>query len=406
MNILIFSHVKIYPADAGSRVRIYNFTNQLKKMGHKIHFVHYAKSSTDKIYYDFMQKNYASFNLIVQKKKTALKEGNYVLDEWYEDTIHLNINEMVERYNIDMVLTNYIFHSKFLEYLPKNVYKVIDTHDRFTDRYKLFSDKKSVKYTWHSYSQKDEAKALNRADLIISITDEENRFFSSICKKEVITIGHIENKKELNISYEKLKKIGFIGGVNQVNVVSINDFLEEFYNSSKNTQNIKIVIAGVICKSIKFKHENIELLGLVDELEEFYKSVDLVINPLMFGTGQKIKSIEALSYGVPILSTKIGFEGIYSDSEFHRIGSLKEMVQSIDTIVEKPKHLINLAKKSKEVFTSYKTPLNSAIESIFTNKKNTEILKAVEAITKISFFKHPLQKYKLYKNILKAYYAK
>ena len=454
MNILVFSPVKIYPVDAGSRVRIYNFTSHLIKLGHNVHFVYYSADGVDKTHFDFMQNMCDSFTCIVKKKKTELKEGNYILDQWYEDSIEKKINELVNLFKIDTVLTNYIFHSKFLESLPKNVYKIIDTHDRFTNRYKLFSNQKDVKYTWHSYSKEDEAKALNRADMVIAITNEENEYFSSISKSAIVTLGHIENQKYLNRSYNTLTKIGFIGGPNQVNRVAINNFLEEFYKNSKNIDNLQILIAGRICNHIEHQHKNIKKLDLVDDLEQFYSSVDLIINPLMFGTGQKIKSIEALSFGLPIISTKVGFEGISNSEKLHQLDSIADMVKTIDDIVEEPLILETLKNKSQDIFDNYTKDIKSKLKDIFKTQtensvekeiliqyqlktqkelddiliksyqakikkqnniiktqknianKHEAILKEIKEITKISFFKHPIKKYKQYKNILKVYYGK
>lgn len=454
MNILIFSPVKIYPVDAGSRVRIYNLTNHLIKLGHTVHFVYYSVNGVDKIHFDFMQNMCDSFTCIVKKKKTELKEGNYILDQWYEDSIEKKVNELVDFFKIDTILTNYIFHCKFLESLPENVYKIIDTHDRFTDRYKLFSNQKDIKYTWHSYSKEDEAKALNRADIVIAITDEENKYFSSITHSKVLTLGHIENKKQLEKDNKTLTKIGFIGGGNQVNKVAINNFLELFYKTSNNTDMLKIVLAGKICEHIKVKHKNIELLGLVKDLDQFYNNIDLIINPLLFGTGQKIKSIEAISFGVPLVSTKVGFEGIYSDYSFHQLNSISEMVEAIDKIVEQPTLLKTLKQQSLDIFDSYSMDIDTKVQKIFKQrpshiiskdklleykeqtrkeldemliqmyqnkikkqnniiktqktitKKYETILKEIKEITKISFLKHPIKKYKQYKNILKAYYGK
>jgi hypothetical protein len=441
LNILIFSPVKIYPADAGSRIRIFNMVNHLKNMGHYIHFLEYSPNNLDKNYVDYMQDKFDTFSVIIKKKKVKEKCGNYKIDEWYENSIHEKIIEMIDTLKIDTVLTNYIFHSKFLEYLPKHIYKIIDTHDRFTDRYKLFENKSDINYTWHSYSKTDEAKALQRADAVISITDEERDYFSSICDSKVFTIGHIETTKELDKSYTKLDKIGFIGGQNQVNIIAINEFLETFFTNSKYKNDITIVIAGRICKHIKLKNKNIKLLGLVKDTKTFYEDVDLVINPLMFGTGQKIKSIEALSYNIPIISTKVGFEGIKSDMDFHKAESIIEMVAKIDYIKENIVELQKLSEYCEKIFYEYIKDLNTKIDDVFISSKKTQslddktlseyrynsqkeiyniminnyekklkkhisLMKNIRELTKISFFKNPIEKYKSYKNMLKVYYAK
>jgi Glycosyl transferases group 1 len=44
-------------------------------------------------------------------------------------------------------------------------------------------------------------------------------------------------------------------------------------------------------------------LGVVERLEYFYAMVDCIVNPMIGGTGLKIKTIEALGYGRPIIGT-------------------------------------------------------------------------------------------------------
>jgi len=371
MNILIFSPISIYPADAGSRVRIYNVINYFIKQGHEVHYLYYTDDGISKVHFEYMLDICTSFSVVQREKKIIRRTGNYELDEWYEDSINIKVLELIEIFNIDTVFMNYMFYSKVFEFLPKNIYKIIDTLDKFTDRYKLFQNVDDVEYDWHSYTKEDETKALNRADMVLAITDEEKNYFLSICNKniDILTLGHIENKRYIKKSYNKLKKIGFIGGANKVNIVAINEFLEEFYKSYVNNEDLEIIIAGQICKYIKIKNKNIKLLGLIDNLEDFYNDVDIVINPLMLGTGQKIKSVEALSFGVPIISTKIGFEGINSNNKLHSLDSLEDMVSAIDSIKDDSKQLKQLADNSCKVFNNYCSEITNNLNSIFNRKE-------------------------------------
>jgi hypothetical protein len=135
MNILIFSSVDIYPADAGSRIRIYNITDYLIRQGYKVHYVYYSDYGINKIHCDHVSNMCESFSIVTKSKNVKKKTGNYKLDLFYEDSIGIKINELIREFSIDAIWTNYIFHSKFLEFLPENIYKIIDTHDKFTDRY-------------------------------------------------------------------------------------------------------------------------------------------------------------------------------------------------------------------------------------------------------------------------------
>ena len=55
---------------------------------------------------------------------------------------------------------------------------------------------------------------------------------------------------------------------------------------------------------------NVRLLGRVDHVEDFYDVIDVVINPVQFGTGLKIKNAESLRYGKLLITTLNGFNGM------------------------------------------------------------------------------------------------
>ncbi|NET34053.1 MAG: glycosyltransferase [Cyanothece sp. SIO1E1] len=55
---------------------------------------------------------------------------------------------------------------------------------------------------------------------------------------------------------------------------------------------------------------NVEALGFVDALVDVYANSWLSIAPIRYGTGTRIKILESLAYGCPVVSTPKGCEGI------------------------------------------------------------------------------------------------
>lgn len=53
-----------------------------------------------------------------------------------------------------------------------------------------------------------------------------------------------------------------------------------------------------------------EAAGFVDDLAAAYAGAALALTPLRFGSGVKIKVIEALAHGLPVVSTPVGAEGM------------------------------------------------------------------------------------------------
>ena len=300
-----------------------------------------------------------------------------------------------------MVLVNFIWYSKLLEILPNNIIKILDTMDKFTDRNIMLENAKVDKIYWNfSIKKEDEALGLNRADLVLAIQKDEKEFFESICNKEVVLINHLEYENFIKPLHHKDKLIiGFIGSNNGSNISSINSFIDKFINLINiSGLNIELQIAGKVCDHIKEQHKNIKKLYFLEDTTDFFKNIHLFVNPLTSGTGLKIKSVEALSYGVPIIC----FDGIESSSKFHKIENLDLMIEYIKEIIQNPFILDELSNKSKNIFEEYTKKLDKNISTIFnydndnTSKKNLSI----------NFIKNynTVQKYKIKYEILNYKY--
>lgn len=58
------------------------------------------------------------------------------------------------------------------------------------------------------------------------------------------------------------------------------------------------------------RHPAVEVLGDVDSVVDAYRDADLVIVPIRFGGGTRIKILEALTLSRPVVSTTLGCEGL------------------------------------------------------------------------------------------------
>ncbi len=366
-----------YPIDFGSKKRIYNMGKIFQSLGHAVHFVYLPDEKHTIESLQFMMKGWDSFTLIEKKNHTQMSVGNNILDECYENYIAEKVSQVVNIYDIDLVWCNYIFYSKFLESLPPDIYKVIDTPEVFKDKYMIFETENGNNYSWYSYSGEDEAKALDRADLVIAITQKDADYFASVCDAKIETIGHLELEKFSKKAYGKLKKIGFLGGNHAGNTMAINAFLDHFYKHSELQEKIEVVVAGTVCNAIKYNHKNLTLLGKINKLEDFYYDIDLVISPVYAGTGQKIKSIEALAYGIPIVSTIEGFTGIESREPCHNLESIAKVVSCVESLYESPEEVSRLALKSQKLLIEYNEKNLSTLTRILNKAKENNYGKSM-----------------------------
>jgi glycosyltransferase involved in cell wall biosynthesis len=56
--------------------------------------------------------------------------------------------------------------------------------------------------------------------------------------------------------------------------------------------------------------EGVELTGFVEDLDELYRNARVVCCPVQSGAGTRTKIVEAAAYGRPVVSTRIGAEGL------------------------------------------------------------------------------------------------
>jgi glycosyltransferase involved in cell wall biosynthesis len=107
-----------------------------------------------------------------------------------------------------------------------------------------------------------------------------------------------------------------VGSENEINVDGLCRFLAEDWPALKSFfPGSRLSIAGGVGKhlpSAVMCPDDITVLGFVENLADAYRVADIVVNPVRSGTGLNIKSIEALGYGKPLLTTPSGCRGIES----------------------------------------------------------------------------------------------
>lgn len=95
-------------------------------------------------------------------------------------------------------------------------------------------------------------------------------------------------------------------------------------------------------KRLAEKNTDITITGYVPDIGEYYERCSYMIVPLFIGSGLRVKILEAFSYGMPVVSTTTGAEGIqYTDGEDILIAD------SPETFVEQMKRMLDLDLRKK-----------------------------------------------------------
>lgn len=206
------------------------------------------------------------------------------------------------------------------------------------------------------YTRPEQEKiALDRADLILAIKEEEACFFKSLTSRQIMTLGHFEQnisfRKRNNKGIQDNLKLGFIGSGNSINVQNLESFLDVF-TSQPEPLPIDIYIAGGVCHKIDFSiyPMAVKSIGYVKDVKDFYQKIDVAIIPFLESTGLKIKAVEALSYGLPILCTKNASDGLPVTYDLHQLINHQNLLEALRALLQQPAMLWQLQHESQQLF--------------------------------------------------------
>lgn len=106
----------------------------------------------------------------------------------------------------------------------------------------------------------------------------------------------------------------YVGAAYEPNVEGMNFFLSSIFPKIlKQKPNVRLAVVGKVCNSLQIDpafNSNIDCLGFVDDLSQLYLTSRVVICPLLHGSGTKIKLQEAMTYAIPIVTTRTGASGL------------------------------------------------------------------------------------------------
>jgi succinoglycan biosynthesis protein ExoO len=256
---------------------------------------------------------------ILQKLK-IIKEG-FTVPAPYSVSYPLTENDIQFVADIiddkaDILIADYCYLTKVFP--PQkdgfNPRKYVVMHDFISQRFDDFKAAGTNEKT--SYLKfEDEMALLSNADTVIAIQKEEaDKIKDHLHAGTNVIVCPVATDIFPKFVAKDANNILFLGSGAAPNVDGISWFIDEVWHLIKEKNpNAKLKIAGSVCSKIVVDKPDIELLGIVDDLVEFYKSGNIVISPLRLGSGLKVKLIEAAGHAKAVVATTTTLQGVYDE---------------------------------------------------------------------------------------------
>lgn len=283
------------------------------------------------------------------------------IENYYDAATIRRFVNYVSHTRPSIIVFEYLTQTQLLRSLPDHLRKettcVLDAHDVLHRRTSAFAEHGYSH--WVDVSPEMEESAVADYDLIIAIQPEEANYFATVVgQSKVITTG-IELEPVSNPTGKTAVppgdglSIGYLASDNGANFEAIKEIVSHWSTIRKCCPEHRLVIAGGIvdrCIDAQFDSKaGIMMLGKVDAVSSFYQCIDVVWNPVKFGTGLKIKNIEAMSFGKALLTTRHGASGLKTAWETGAILVADEKQQYLEILTQSPKsHFHDVGKKGRK----------------------------------------------------------
>ncbi|WP_335338460.1 MULTISPECIES: glycosyltransferase [Methylobacterium] len=361
--ILVVAPMPAFPTSAGNRRRLLTTCAALQRGGYAVDLAYYAHE--DQIYRRFGQHpptdEAAAAGLFrhtfrIEPRGTiplTTRARCFPIDAWCPEEVGAFVAWYGQAYpETRAILMNYVFLSRALEAAPPGLLTLIDTHDRFADRqrqYRPFRAEPNFFYT----DRPGEAAGLARADIVLAIQSEEAAYFRTITDRRVHLLPPRFPARRPFAAPARVERIGFLGHGNDPNLFSIRRFAAA-WSTDWTPARPELVIAGEIGDSLgPAARPGVKFAGYVPALEDFYDGVDLVVAPILMGSGLKMKVAEALSFGKPVIGTALGFEGFDPVCPDHCLRDAEAVKDRVLALAADPAGLEALTRACTDLFAGY-----------------------------------------------------
>ena len=218
------------------------------------------------------------------------------------------IKRLIKRKTYDLVFYDHsqvLLFSKFINNVPQ-IYML---HDVETQRISRISNKIITK--WCELTEK---WILNSKASIFCFSDKDKFLINNLFGlNSIVTNFYLEEniyKSTPNLASDYFVLFARWGRKDNLN--GLKWFIRYVLPNLNKDINIKIIGAEICQNEYKsvVNYANIIILGFVDNPYPIIANAKAMISPLFTGAGVKVKVIDSLACGTPVIGTNISFEGI------------------------------------------------------------------------------------------------
>jgi glycosyltransferase involved in cell wall biosynthesis len=363
----------------GNVVKVVSVTTKKHPIVQSEDFDKYSESTQfDSVFIDTKPRLFKAF-------KSLIKGTSLQADRFFSEDMVNKLKSILLQEKFDVVILESIFVGGYIETIKKysNARIILRAHNvEYLIWKRLLKQeknpvKKIVYYYLSNSLKRFELSLFNKIDGYLPLTEVDQKFFTKQfpnLSSQVVPFGidlSLYPYKPRKINEKKIT-LFHLGSMNwRPNIEGMNWFLENIWKKIiEKQQTLTLVIAGKGNQTIfaDCALENVEIFDFVEDAQQFMNAHDIMIVPLLSGSGMRIKIMEGLALGKPVITTTIGAEGIdITDKENILIADTPEaMMQVIDFCINNIEKCEEIGRNARKLIENeYATQKNIFSHLIF-----------------------------------------
>lgn len=207
----------------------------------------------------------------------------------------------------DIAIADYMFCAQGFDDLDQaSLPRAIIMHDLFHARDGGCADSVAL------VEREEEIRLLAKADAVVAIQATEAAFVAEHVPGVRAILAPMAASAVATPQPGTAERLLFVGSNTAPNSVGLKWFFDDVWPLVRNEwPEARLDIAGSVARAFPGGGpEGARFLGLVDDLDDLYANAGIVLSPLTFGSGLKIKLVEALAKGKAVVATSITLQGV------------------------------------------------------------------------------------------------
>jgi len=373
MNILFLTPRLPYPSDTGAKIRTWNLLLQAKKTGHNVILLSFVYDKEDVKGIEIIKKEGIKVFIVDGKDKisviTILRALALNLPltvaKYSGKKMRVMLREMMKNEGIDIVHLDHIHMSQYAD-CCNGTPTVIDEHNvesvilrRYAEREASFLKKLILRSEYKKMAKFEKTQCF-KASKIFVVSENDRNNLTKICgtgiNPEIIPNGvDTDYFTPPYAPHPAPFSIVFTGSLDWFpNEDGLIYFFTEIYPFIKEKiprVNITIVGKSPSKRLLQFaRNDNsVNFTGRVDDIRPFIANAKVFVVPLRIGGGTRLKILEAMAIGLPVVSTSIGAEGLEANNNEQLLiaDTPDEFVEKVISVMEDEELEIRLGNEGR-----------------------------------------------------------